>query len=194
VLRGIELTWFDNRFRDLVDYLMTSFDPITWAVKGTYINSEREFARGVEANMRLQPFRHFTLSGGYNYIDTRFQESLTRPFDPVVSGKLTLLRRPKHSGSASLMYTHSRFDLFLQETYIGKRNDVNPVYIFGAPTILPNGSFNKLDLGLNYRIHPHILFITRIDNLLNQRYEEVLGYPAYRLNFSSGLKIQLGGR
>jgi outer membrane cobalamin receptor len=33
----------------------------------------------------------------------------------------------------------------------------------------------------------------RIENLLNQDYEEVLGYPAYRLNFSAGMRFRIGG-
>ena len=32
-----------------------------------------------------------------------------------------------------------------------------------------------------------------IENLLNQDYQEVLGFPAYRLNFSAGLRVRVGG-
>ena len=107
---------------------------------------------------------------------------------------MALLRRPKHSGSATLAYSRSRLNLFLSETYVGERNDVNPVYVYGASTILRNDAFNKVDLGVNWQMNPHVTFIARIDNLLNQQYEEILGYPAYQLNFSAGLKIRLGGK
>jgi hypothetical protein len=30
--------------------------------------------------------------------------------------------------------------------------------------------------------------------MLNQRYQEVLGFPAYRLNFSAGLRLLIGGK
>ena len=74
-LKKLEITYFDNRFRDLVDYIMVSYDPVTWKVAGTYVNSEREFSRGFETQLYSQPIGPFTFSAGYNFIETRFQES-----------------------------------------------------------------------------------------------------------------------
>jgi hypothetical protein len=33
----------------------------------------------------------------------------------------------------------------------------------------------------------------RVENLLNQDYQEIIGFPAYRLNFSAGLRVRIGG-
>jgi hypothetical protein len=33
----------------------------------------------------------------------------------------------------------------------------------------------------------------RIENLLNNNYQEVLGYPAYRMTFSAGMRFKIGG-
>ena len=194
VLGKLEINYYDNRYKDLVDYIMTGFDPVSWAVFGTFVNSEKTRARGAEVSLSTQSFRTFRVSASYNYLQSYFTESLTRPGDPIVSGKLSLLRRPKHSGNMTMTYSAQNFTLYLSNTYLGQRNDVNPVFVWGMPGTLVNESFNKLDLGLTCRIHPRISFITRIDNLLNRKYEEVLGYPAYRLNFSSGLQARLGGK
>ncbi len=189
VLNKLELNYFDNRFRELVDYLVTGFVPFT----GTFINSERAFARGVEVSLHLRPMRNLTFLSGYNFVETRFQETLTRPFDPVVAQGMTLLRRPKHSGSASLIYAHQRFSIYFNGTFVGRRNDVNPIFDFVSSPILPNSGFSKVDMAINYHLHPRATFFARVDNLLNHTYEEVLGFPSYRLNFSSGLRVHLGG-
>jgi vitamin B12 transporter len=194
VLSKLEINYYDNRYKDLVDYIMTGFDPNTWAVYGTYINSEKTRARGAEVALSTQSLRNLRLSASYNYLQSYFTESLTRPGDPIVSGKLSLLRRPKHSGNLTLTYSIRKLTLYLSDTYIGQRNDVNPVFVWGMPGTLVNGSFNKLDLGLTCRVHPRISLLARIDNLLNRKYEEILGYPAYHLNFSSGVQVRLGGR
>jgi outer membrane cobalamin receptor len=56
-----------------------------------------------------------------------------------------------------------------------------------------NTGYTKIDVSSAYRIHPCLAFFGRIENLLNQNYQEVLSYPAYRLNFSAGLRFHLGG-
>ena len=46
---------------------------------------------------------------------------------------------------------------------------------------------------VSYRLNLRASVFARIENLLNQNYQEVLGYPAYRLNFSAGLRVRIGG-
>jgi outer membrane cobalamin receptor len=56
-----------------------------------------------------------------------------------------------------------------------------------------NSGCTRIDVSSAYRIHPRLASFARIENLLNQNYQEVLSYPAYRLNFSAGLRFHLGG-
>ena len=190
LLQRLEVNFYDNRYKDLVDYKMTDYN----LYYGTYFNSEKTMARGMETGLYFKPVRDFQFSANYNYAKTHYLASLTRPQDPVVSGGLSLLRRPRNSASAALTYSKRRVQFYLRDTYVGTRNDVNPVFVWDAPSVLRNGSFNKLDLGLNSQLNSRLTWFARVDNLLNRRYEEVLGYPAYKINFSSGLKLRLGGR
>ncbi len=190
LLRRLEINFYNNRYKDLVDYLMTDYN----LYYGTYINSEKTMARGVEMGLYFHPVRDFQFSANYNYAKAHYLASLSRPLDPVVSGGLSLLRRPRNSASATLTYSKRRIQFYLRDTYVGARNDVNPVYIWGDSSVPRNGCFNKVDLGLNSQLNSRLTWFARVDNLLNRRYEEVLGYPAYKINFSSGLKLRLGGR
>ena len=45
----------------------------------------------------------------------------------------------------------------------------------------------------SYRINRFVSLFARVENFLNQDYEEVRGFPAYRLNFTAGLRIKIGG-
>lgn len=109
---------------------------------------------------------------------------------------LPLLRRPRHSGSVSVAYIGDRFNANLDGLFIGKRRDGDPVSFLrfdpqGRP--IYNNGYAKLDLAGAYRFNSYISAFARIENLLNQDYQEVLGYPAYRLNFSAGMRFRIGG-
>ena len=56
-----------------------------------------------------------------------------------------------------------------------------------------NDAYQRVDLAGQYRFTSRVALFVRIDNLLNQEYEEVLGYPAYKLNFSAGMRFRIGG-
>ncbi len=96
----------------------------------------------------------------------------------------------------SVGYVGDKFNANLDGVFIGKRRDFDPAFFSrfdpqGRPFY--NGGYSKLDLAGSYRLNSNISLFGRIDNLLNQDYEEVLGYPAYRLNFSAGMRFRIGG-
>jgi len=45
--------------------------------------------------------------------------------------------------------------------------------------------------GFAYRFRRGVEIYGRLSNFLNQKYEESFGFPALRLNFVSGLKLEL---
>jgi outer membrane receptor protein involved in Fe transport len=56
-----------------------------------------------------------------------------------------------------------------------------------------NEGYARVDLAGGYRVTPRVTAFARIENLLNRNYQEALGYPAYRLNFSAGMRFRIGG-
>jgi len=74
--------------------------------------------------------------------------------------------------------------------FVGQRRDLDPVSFSRLAT---NKGYSKVDLAGSYRLAPRVTMFARIENLLNQNYQEVLGYPAYRLNFSAGMRFRVGG-
>jgi vitamin B12 transporter len=109
---------------------------------------------------------------------------------------LPLLRRPRHSGSLEVSWIAERFDLTLDGSFVGKRRDFDPVTFAKfdlAGRAIFNDGYAKLNAAGSYHITRLVTAFARMENLLNQDYEEILGYSAYRLNFSAGLRIRIGG-
>ncbi|MFL6274444.1 MAG: TonB-dependent receptor [Blastocatellia bacterium] len=195
---SIDLTYFDNRFRDQIAFV---FDPLTFGpVKledGTltnFINVERSKARGLELAGAARPTRQLRLQASYTFLRSRLVRAASL-LNPELG--LPLIRRPRHAGTIEASWVADRWDVTLDGSLIGRRRDIDPVTgarFDGAGRAFTNDGYAKLNLSGSYRLSRALRAFARIENLLNQDYQEVLGYPAYRLNFSAGLRLRIGSR
>lgn len=194
---SLELTYFDNRFRDLIVF---EFDPSTFGpIKlpdgrlTNFVNFSRASARGMELIGAAHPFFRLRVAASYTFLSSRLDRSLD-PTDKEVG--LPLLRRPRHSGSIEINWTGQRYDLSASGSFVGTRRDIDP--ITGARfeqngRAIINAGYAKVNAAGSYHVSNAFSLFARVENLLNQDYQEVRGYPAYRLNFSAGLRIKVGG-
>jgi vitamin B12 transporter len=194
---SLELTYFGNRFRDLIVF---EFDPITFGPitlpdgrLTNFVNFDRASARGLELIGAAHPFLRLRVAASYTFLSSRLDRSLD-PTDKEVG--LPLLRRPRHSGSLEINWTGQRYDLSVSGSFVGSRRDIDPVtgarFDQNGRAIL-NSGYAKLNAAGSYKASNLVSFFARVENLLNQDYQEVRGFPAYRLNFIGGLRIKLGG-
>jgi len=202
----IEGIYFKNRFRDQIAFVA---DPATSSGllqladgrKTHFINNDRATAEGFEFGVSFHPSRWLRFDGNYTLLDTNLDAAAgvidsTGSLIPSREIGLPLYRRPRHSGSTSIAFIGDKFNANLDGVFIGRRRDYDPALFSrfdpqGRP--IYNGGYAKLDLAGGYRLNSSISLFGRIENLLNQDYEEVLGYPAYRLNFSAGMRFRIGG-
>lgn len=97
-----------------------------------------------------------------------------------------LLRRPEWSGAYTFTGTFlARFKGYFTVRYVGQRNDVDPVTFETTRA----DSFVTADIALAAQIFDHLELTLRAANLLNEDYEEVLGYPAYGRRIVAGLRM-----
>jgi len=194
---SIDLTYFENRFRDLIVF---QFDPLTFGpiklpggVLTNFINFDRASARGIELTGSARPMRQLRVTPTYTFLRSR----LDRAFDGTNREVgLSLLRRPRHSGSLEVAWVEVRYDLILDGLFVGERRDIDPVTgarfdLAGRPIV--NDGYAKLNAAGAVHLTHFLSMFARVENLLNRNYEEVRGFPAYRLNFSAGLRIRIGG-
>ncbi len=205
----LEAIYFDNRFRDQIAFIG---DPATFGgpVKlpdgrlTNFINNDRARARGFELLLLWHPNRLLQFGGTYTLLDTECLSASDvidfNTFPPQLMPNreigLPLLRRPRNSGSFFASLVGEKFDVNLYGLFIGKRRDGDPVTFSrfdaqGQP--IYNEGYAKLDMTGSYRLRSWWSMFARVENLLNRDYQEVLGYPAYRLNFSAGMSFRIGG-
>jgi outer membrane cobalamin receptor len=176
-------TAFDNRFRDLIVFTFLPLpQPSTW------INLEGSRGRGLESSARLQISR-IRMSGGYTFLDTRVTAAAS-PTSAYTGIGQELPRRPRHSGSIDATAMFRRGFVDFNATFAGERQDTDNVG-FG---IVRNPRYQKVDVGGSYTLRPSVDLFARVENVLNHRYEEVLGYTSLRRNALLGLNVRWGHR
>jgi vitamin B12 transporter len=176
-------TWFGNRFRDLI-----VFSSVPPPQRSTWVNLESSRAQGVEF---AADFRKAWLAvrGQYTFLNTRVTASAS-PASASTGVGQELPRRPRHSGGLRVTGSFPRAAASLNVTFVGERQDSDGIG-FG---VVRNPRYQRVDLGGSYVLNRWADIFVRIENLLNRRYEEVLGYTALRRNVLAGIKLKWGRR
>jgi vitamin B12 transporter len=174
----IGVTWFDQRFRDRVDFI--SFPPDS-AVFGTFTNIGEGLASGVEVEARVGMSSGLTLSTSYAYLETEITE------DPFGREGQRLLRRPMHSASATAAYAVDRGSLSATVHRVGSRHDVGYVRLPWYTTLDLAG-----ELRLLRRRATDVALTLRLENALDEGYEAILNYRAPGRTVLVGARAEFG--
>ena len=177
----MELTWFDNRFRNIISTRTTSFNPF----RAQYFNIGLTRARGAELNVETAPANGVRARAGYTFLDSDIVES-TSPGSVVFAAGQWAFRRPRHSGFVQGTWTVRRFSADLSGLVIGRFVDSD----FAAlePPIVENAGYTTWSGRGSYRIARQLTVTGSIDNLADREYMEALGYPALGRAVRVGLR------
>jgi len=167
-----EVAAFRNSFRDLIAF-----------VGDTWENIEASWARGVETSAQARLQKNILITGSYMRLYTDVTASTTPESSDTGIGE-PLVRRPRNSGSVSIAVTPRRWSFVMGGSFIGERQDAD--FTFG---ITRNPGYKNIWASASYDIAKHFTPFIRVNNLLNERYEEVLGYQALSRNILGGLRI-----
>ena len=159
--------FFHNDFDNLIQYSGTKPE-----------NIGRAQTFGVETFVAWQVLSNFTARGSYTWTDS----------EDLATGQ-ELLRRPEHNGSLNLNWQiipklAADFRAMLIGTGSDKNFNTYPAQTVGLT------AYTKLDLGLRWQVHKHFQIYARAENLTDERYQEVFGYPALGRGFYGGLRAQ----
>jgi vitamin B12 transporter len=182
-LRAV-LTVFHHDYRDQIAY---TADPNTFV--GTYVNLGRTRAQGMEASLDARPWPWLLVDGAYTFLDGEILESPSA-FDPVYEVGRTLLRRPRHQASASARLRFDRASLGLTLAYVGARaaSDFVGLGLADDPSFR-SSSYTRLDARLRVRVAGLLEAFLVAENVLDERYQEALGYPALPRSVRAGVRL-----
>ena len=195
---GIERIFGANRFRVGGDYFNQRFSQLIQFVNGSaptflgsYANLTGASSNGYEGEAELRPIDRVRVTGSFTVVTPRVRE-----ISPGYGGSQkvgdALLRRPTHSGALGVSYGDLMRSFGIAATYVGKRPDVD-FSKFPSPTnTLP--SYVKLDLSAQSRVLAlsagnELSLTARLENALNKKYQDVIGFPAPRRVILIGASI-----
>jgi vitamin B12 transporter len=168
----LKFTWFATHFTNLITCCVV----LPTAPFGGPVNAGKARSKGVESSAEFDILPNLVLSLMYTYTDT----------DNLSTGR-PLPRIPRNSGSAGLTWEPMRgLSLFAQVYAISNQFDsFGDVY---------NSGHTRVDAGGTYRLIQKLGWLQGVDlvaraqNILNESYAEVRGFPALGANFLIGLR------
>ena len=145
--------------------------------------------QGIEFALRSRLTAALTASFAYTYLDAQDSTGTEE------------VRRPRHTGRADLAYTfmQGRGSARLGVLYNGEQRDNaflnDPVLGFPVPAgQMPLNAYWVANAAASYKLQPGVELFGRVENLLDARYQEVLGYQAAPITAFAGVKLTFGGK
>lgn len=148
----------------------------------TVVNIFGESKRqGVEITTSAQVSPNTLLNASYTYLDAT--DSRTDREE---------IRRPPHSGSLGVVYSFAdgRGKLNADVIYNGKMKDLD-FSSFPAPVVTLD-DYLLVNVAGSYKLDDNFELFGRVENLLDQDYEEVFGYSTAPISAYGGLRVTLG--
>jgi vitamin B12 transporter len=173
---GFGITYFSNEFKNLF-----ASDP-----NDNYktININKAVTNGIELEFHASLFENLSLNTNYTYTNTNDESPGS------ADENKPLLRRPKNQYSLDINYAPiNKLSSDLDVTYVGERDDKD----FSAyPTIrVALAPYTLVNLSVNYSLTDYIKIFGRIENLLNEDYEQVYGFASPAFSIYGGFNLDL---
>jgi vitamin B12 transporter len=163
----IQLTYFDQDLQDEIDAFVFDPDTFLFTAKNKESDSNR---KGIEAIFDTRLGQAFTLAASYSYTDATEKDAMGQWVPEV--------RRPEHMASISANYyfVDNRGNLNLNLNYNGSQLDV----FFSPATFTLDrvgiDAYTVLDLAASWKLTQSLELTGRVSNLLDEEYEEILGF------------------
>jgi vitamin B12 transporter len=138
--------------------------------------------QGLEAEFRAQPVADLLFTASYTYLDA--EKTSSADISQLQGARLP--RRPRNEVYISGSYLWwKRLRTTAEAKFVNAREELN----FGGPNFdIEDYSF--VNIAVEYEVNPHLLIFGRIDNLTNEHYAEVFGFPALGRAAYGGVRVR----
>jgi vitamin B12 transporter len=165
-------TYFHNDLSNLIGF-NGLFDTLNLGAART---------QGIETELRATPIADLTLQATYTYLDAE----KTSHADVSQLQGARLPRRPRNEVYVSASYLWCKK---LRTTIAAKFVNAREELVFGAPN-RDIEDYSFVNFAAEYEVCSHLSLFGRIDNLTNEHYAEVLGFPALGRAVYGGVKLR----
>jgi vitamin B12 transporter len=138
--------------------------------------------QGLEAELRAQPIANLVFTASYTYLDA--EKTSSNDISQLQGARLP--RRPRNEVYISASYLwYSRLRTVIEAKFVNAREELN----FGGPNFdIEDYSF--VNFAAEYEINAHLSLFGRINNLTDEQYSEVFGFPALGRAAYGGVKVR----
>jgi len=170
----IGATWFDSKLEDEIYTTYPAPDFVATPDNRTTDSKQH----GLEIYASARPSSQLSLYAAYTYLKARENGAVE-------------VRRPKHIASVNATWTSAdrRFNSTLTVRYNGKQTDVaytDPSYVPVTETL---GDYVLVNLNAEVKLRDNIALTGRIENLLDQDYEEIFSFQTPGISAYGGLRV-----
>lgn len=180
---GFEQPLFQNKLRFGATFFHNDFDNLIQysGVAGMPENIGRARTYGVETSLTWQPLTNLTVRASYTWLEARDLDTGAE-----------LIRRPKQSGSVNVSWRICpKLEADANALFVGQSADESfDDPSLPEPSIVTISGYTKVDIALRWHVQKHLEVFARAENLLDDHYQEVFGYPALGRGFYGGLRAQ----
>ena len=164
-------TYFHNRLSNVIGF-NGLFETLNLGAART---------QGVETELKLRPMQDLTLTATYTYLDAE----KTSAADINQPQGARLPRRPRHEGYASASYLwFGRLRTTVEGKFVSAREELT----FGGPNFdIEDYAF--VNLAAEYEINRNVSVFGRINNVTDEQYAEVFGFPALGRGAYGGVRL-----
>lgn len=178
----VDVTYFDTTLENEIDF---DFVPPASACGSTpfcFISFNRigeSERRGVEVEARAVVWEGLTVGLAYTYLHAREDNGLEE------------VRRAPHSGRADINYAflNGKANLNLAAVYNGEMQDLGFSALTFASERVALDEYWLVTIGASYEVAPGVQIYGRVENALDEDYQEVFGFETAGVAAYAGVKI-----
>lgn len=171
----IGVTYFDSRLKDEIYTTYPAPTFIATPSNRTTLSKQH----GIEVAFAARPIPQIRLDAAYTWLHARENGTVE-------------VRRPKHIASfnATVLSKDERFSGTLTLRYNGRQTDVaytDPSYI---PVTVSLREYVLVNLNSEYKLRNNISVFARVENLINEKYEEVFSFATSGRAVYGGVRVR----
>lgn len=174
---NVSLSYFDAELTNEINGFV--FDSATggFTADNSIGQSER---RGAELEASWQPNAMLSLIASYSWIDAT---------EPAAGIQIEEARRPGNTAALRANFSANRLNVNVGATHSGHQIDTwFPPFPMASQRVTLD-AFTLVDAAISYAITPNVTVRARVENALDETYEEIYGYRSPGLGAFAGIEV-----
>ena len=180
---GVRQELWENRFAAGLTYFHNDLSNAIGS-NGLFqtLNLGAAETQGLEAELRAQPIANLLFTAAYTYLEAGKNRRHRHFAAEGLAFAAPTAERSLRFGFVSVV---ERLSTTVEANFVNAREEIN----FGEPNF-DIEDYSLVNIAAEYEVNPHLSIFGRIDNLANEHYSEVFGFPALGRAAYGGMKVR----